>query len=38
VTYRFDDFEVDDRQFRLCKSGVPVQVEPKALRLLFVSY
>lgn len=38
MTYWFDDFEVDNRQFRLCKSGVPVQVEPKALRLLFVSY
>jgi DNA-binding winged helix-turn-helix (wHTH) protein/tetratricopeptide (TPR) repeat protein len=34
VTYRFDEFEVDDREFRLSKDGTPVQVEPKVLRLL----
>jgi eukaryotic-like serine/threonine-protein kinase len=34
VTYQFDEFEVDDRQFRLSEDGAPVQVEPKALRLL----
>ena len=34
MTYRFDEFEVDDRQFRLREGGAPVQVEPKALRLL----
>jgi eukaryotic-like serine/threonine-protein kinase len=34
VVYRFDEFEVDDREFRLSESGTPVQVEPKVLRLL----
>ena len=34
MTYQFDEFEVDDRQFRLSEDGAPVQVEPKALRLL----
>ena len=34
MTYRFAEFEVDDRQFRLREGGAPVQVEPKALRLL----
>ena len=34
MTYRFDEFEVDDREFCLSKGGVPLQVEPKVLRLL----
>src|SRR5580704_17579683 len=34
MVYRFDQFEVDDREFRLCEDGTPVQVEPKVLRLL----
>jgi eukaryotic-like serine/threonine-protein kinase len=34
LTYRFDTFEVDDREFRLLEGGAPIQVEPKALRLL----
>jgi DNA-binding winged helix-turn-helix (wHTH) protein len=34
VVYRFEEFEVDDREFRLSEGGTPVQVEPKALRLL----
>jgi eukaryotic-like serine/threonine-protein kinase len=34
VVYRFDQFEVDDREFRLSEDGSPVQVEPKVLRLL----
>ena len=34
MTYQFDTFEVDDREFRLLESGAPVQVEPKVLRLL----
>jgi DNA-binding winged helix-turn-helix (wHTH) protein len=34
VTYRFEEFEVDDREFRLSEGGSPVQVEPKVLRLL----
>ena len=34
MVYRFDRFEVDDREFRLSEDGTPVQVEPKALRLL----
>jgi eukaryotic-like serine/threonine-protein kinase len=34
VVYRFDQFEVDDREFRLAEDGTPVQVEPKVLRLL----
>jgi len=34
LTYRFDTFEVDDREFRLLEDGTPVQVEPKVLRLL----
>jgi DNA-binding winged helix-turn-helix (wHTH) protein len=34
MVYRFDQFEVDDREFRLSQEGVPVQVEPKVLRLL----
>jgi DNA-binding winged helix-turn-helix (wHTH) protein/tetratricopeptide (TPR) repeat protein len=34
VVYRFDQFEVDDREFRLTEGGAPVQVEPKVLRLL----
>jgi DNA-binding winged helix-turn-helix (wHTH) protein/Tol biopolymer transport system component len=34
MVYRFDQFEVDDREFRLSEGGTPVQVEPKVLRLL----
>src|ERR1019366_7702309 len=34
MVYRFDQFEVDDREFRLSEDGTPVQLEPKALRLL----
>jgi DNA-binding winged helix-turn-helix (wHTH) protein len=34
MVYRFDPFGVDDREFRLLKDGTPVQIEPKALRLL----
>jgi DNA-binding winged helix-turn-helix (wHTH) protein len=34
VVYRFDQGEVDDREFRFCDGGVPVQVEPKVLRML----
>ena len=34
MIYRFDEFEVDDREFRLSSGGVPVPVEPKVLRLL----
>jgi eukaryotic-like serine/threonine-protein kinase len=34
MIYRFDQFEVDDREFRLSEDGTPVQVEPKVLRLL----
>jgi DNA-binding winged helix-turn-helix (wHTH) protein len=29
MVYRFDEFEVDDREFRLTENGTPVQVEPK---------
>ncbi len=34
MIYRFDEFEVDDREFRLSSGGAPVQLEPKVLRLL----
>src|ERR1700722_3212616 len=34
MVYRFDQFEVDDREFRLTDDGTPVQLEPKVLRLL----
>ncbi len=34
MVYRFDQFEVDDREFRLGEDGTPVQIEPKVLRLL----
>jgi DNA-binding winged helix-turn-helix (wHTH) protein/tetratricopeptide (TPR) repeat protein len=34
LTYKFETFEVDDREFRLLEGEVPVQVEPKVLRLL----
>ena len=34
MIYRFEQFEVDDREFRLSEHGTPLQVEPKALRLL----
>jgi DNA-binding winged helix-turn-helix (wHTH) protein/Tfp pilus assembly protein PilF len=35
VVYRFGQFEVDEREFRLSENKTPVQVEPKVLRLLF---
>jgi DNA-binding winged helix-turn-helix (wHTH) protein/tetratricopeptide (TPR) repeat protein len=34
MVYRFDRFEVDNRELRLSEDGMPVQVEPKVLRLL----
>src|SRR5580692_7120452 len=34
MVYRFEQFEVDDREFRFSEHGTPVQVEPKVLRLL----
>ena len=34
MIYRFDQFEVDDREFRLTEAGTPVPLEPKVLRLL----
>jgi DNA-binding winged helix-turn-helix (wHTH) protein/tetratricopeptide (TPR) repeat protein len=34
LTYQFETFEVDDREFRLLERGAPVQVEPKVMRLL----
>ena len=34
MTYRFDDVEVDGREFRVTKAGAPVRLEPKALELL----
>jgi len=34
MTYRFDDIEVDGREFRVTKAGAPVRLEPKALELL----
>ena len=34
MVYRFDQFEVDDQEFRLAEDGTPVPLEPKALRLL----
>jgi DNA-binding winged helix-turn-helix (wHTH) protein/Tol biopolymer transport system component len=34
MVYRFDQFEVDDRDFRLSEAGESIQIEPKALRLL----
>ena len=34
MVYRFDRFEVDDRELRLSEDETPVQVEPKVLRLL----
>jgi TolB-like protein/DNA-binding winged helix-turn-helix (wHTH) protein/Tfp pilus assembly protein PilF len=34
MVYRFDQFEVDDREFRLSEDGTPIQMEPKVLRLL----
>ena len=33
MIYQFDEFEVDDREFRLTEAA-PVQIEPKVLRLL----
>jgi Tol biopolymer transport system component/DNA-binding winged helix-turn-helix (wHTH) protein len=34
VVYQFDQYEVDDREFRLSEDGTPIQLEPKVLRLL----
>jgi eukaryotic-like serine/threonine-protein kinase len=34
MVYRFDQFEIDDREFRFSDDHAPVSVEPKALRLL----
>lgn len=34
VIFRFDRFQADDTDFRLLADGVPVPLEPKALRLL----
>jgi DNA-binding winged helix-turn-helix (wHTH) protein/Tol biopolymer transport system component len=34
VVYQFDQFEVDDREFRLSEDGKTIQLEPKVLRLL----
>jgi Tol biopolymer transport system component/DNA-binding winged helix-turn-helix (wHTH) protein len=34
MVYRFEQFEVDDREFRFSDRHTPVSVEPKALRLL----
>jgi eukaryotic-like serine/threonine-protein kinase len=34
MLYRFDQFEVDDREFRLSDGDAPVPLEPKVLRLL----
>jgi TolB-like protein/DNA-binding winged helix-turn-helix (wHTH) protein/Tfp pilus assembly protein PilF len=34
VIFRFDRFQADDTDFRLLADGVPVSLEPKALRLL----
>ena len=34
MIYRFEQFEVDDREFRFSEHGTPLQVEPKVLRLL----
>jgi hypothetical protein len=32
MLYRFDQFEVDDHEFRLSEDGTPTQLEPKVLR------
>jgi hypothetical protein len=37
MVYRFDQFEADDRGFRLLDARMRVQVEPKVLRLLVYS-
>jgi DNA-binding winged helix-turn-helix (wHTH) protein/dipeptidyl aminopeptidase/acylaminoacyl peptidase len=34
VAYRFEEFEFDDANFRLSRTGEAVSLEPKALRLL----
>ena len=34
MIFRFDRFQADDNAFRLIADGVPVSLEPKALRLL----
>jgi TolB-like protein/DNA-binding winged helix-turn-helix (wHTH) protein/Tfp pilus assembly protein PilF len=34
VIFRFDRFQADDTAFRLIADGIPVSLEPKALRLL----
>lgn len=35
-SYRFGDFELDGRGFRLLRSGTPIDLPPKALDLLFL--
>lgn len=35
-TYRFGEFELDGRGYRLLKAGVPLELPPKALDLLFM--
>jgi len=32
--YRFDDVEIDPRNFRALKTGAPLSLEPKALNVL----
>ena len=34
MVYRFDQFEIDDCEFRFSDGLAPVSIEPKALRLL----
>ena len=34
MIYRFDEFEIDTRNFQLRKNGAAVEVEPKAFNLL----
>ena len=35
-TYRFGEFELDGRGYRLLRSGAPIELPPKALDLLFL--
>jgi len=35
VVYRFEEFEFDEKTFRFSRTGEPLALEPKALRLLF---
>ncbi len=37
MIYRFEQFEVDDREFRFSEHGTPLQVEPKVLRYSSIS-